>query len=325
MVRALGVFGSACKATGNILGAARAFEEANAIAASSESTRQMAVELWVIQCRKADWLMAIRQWTKALDLADEAVLFFSENRIRDRDDCSIDMALLLRGRIILEAYRAGEDCNLGRAAEDFKAVLAEPSWEGIHLAAIHNLSLVATSRWFQDGPVHRGEADKILASARMFRMAARRLGYRRQSNIHAKSRWLEGLARVQLAGMLTPDSELWLRGARSDLERNGATLDFLMLTLDIQWWLFKSGEWGRAVQEVRALNRIVDCVPDNMKPALEVWIEAVQQQRFSGDVAEAFALLRGIRSAALPWTIGPRRIKKPEAAEQKPPDADIGW
>lgn len=295
-MRVYGVLGAAYLAAGEIGRAEAAYAQASAFAGGPEETA-------VLDCRIAHLRCEQQRWEEALEAAERAVRYAEqrydpERPLQETDRFSLAGTLVTRANVHNRAYRFGAG-SLQNAANDLKRALTVCSRKTVQtrLAAVHNLGSVAASAWIgnEAGILHPSQVIELMRRVR--RSLHRDKKIRHRSVIHAKTRWVMGLALAQEAMGLTRRAESYLRGARDDLIALESYPDAAMLSLDFGWWLFQERDWAK----LRAVaGEVVTApwgrrLPTEWCTALELWRQGVWARRFEQGVLEhVYRTVRGI-------------------------------
>lgn len=295
-MRVHGVIGSAHLAAGEIGRAEEAYARASTFAGGPEESA-------VLACRVAHLRCEQQRWDEALAAAEQAVSYAEQRYdpdlpLQETDRFSLAGTLVTRANVHGQSYRFGAG-SLQEAASDLKRALTVCTRKTpqTRLAAVHNLGSVAASAWIGDeaGILHPSQVTELMRRVR--RSLHREKKIRHRSVIHAKTRWVLGLALAQEAMGLTRRAESYLRGARDDLIALESYPDAVMLSLDFGWWLFQERQWAK----LRAMaGEVVTApwgrrLPTEWRTALELWRQGVWARGFEQGVLEhVYRTVRGI-------------------------------
>lgn len=312
-MRTFGVLGTAYVVAGQIAAAEDACERAAAFPASLE-------EVAVLACRVAHLRCEQQRWEEALAAANRAVRYaeqrYDANRPeRETDRFSLAGALVTRANVHHQAYRFAAG-SLKDAAADLEHALTVCSRKTVRtrLAAVHNLASVAAAAWI-GGEAGILQPSQVIELMRRLRKSLHReKKIRHCSVVHAKTRWVMGLALAQEAVGLTRRAETYLRGAWDDLVILESYPDAAMLALDLGWWLLQDRQWPKlqalAVEIVAApwARRL----PTEWCAALELWRAGARARRFDDGVLEqVYGTVRGIRVEVPVLDAPPHRWQSP--------------
>lgn len=312
-MRSFGVLATAYIATEEIASAEQACQRAAEFAGSPEEVAVLACRVAHLRCEQERWEEALAEASRAVRFAEQR---FDANRPeRETDRFSLAGTLITRANVHNRAYA----CEAGRlkdAAVDLERALTVCSRKTTRtrLAAVHNLGTVAASAWIG------GEAGILQPSQVIELMRRLRKSFHREkkirhcSVIHAKTRWLMGLALAEEAVGLTRRAESYLRGAWDDLVSLDSFADAAMLALDLGWWLLLERQWPklRALADELVASPWAGEVPGEWRAPLELWRQGVRARRFKKGVLErVYRTVRGIRVEVPAFDESPHRWQSP--------------
>lgn len=296
-LRAEATLGNAYLAAGRLDEADRQFRKAAAFDADADENAYLA-------CRLSRLLTEQQRWPEAHAAAERAVSHFEERYDPDRpeletDRLSLAAALVFRANVHVHGSRF-EAGDLEQAAEDLTTALTVcgKRTERSRLAALHNLGTVAAAAWIGGQPALASPSQVVELMRLVRRSLHRQKKIRHRSVVHAKTRWVMGLALAQESMGLTPRAENYLRGARDDLIALESYADAAMITLDLGWWLLQERRWPK----LRAIATDLVTAPwarrfsTEWQAALELWQRSVVEQEVDREaISRVYRTVRGIR------------------------------
>lgn len=296
-MRTFGVLASAHLATGQIAAAEAACARAVTFPASPEEAAVQACRLAHLRCEQHRWEEALAEAEKAVRFAERR---FDANRpLRETDRFSLAGALVTRANVHNQAHSFGVG-SLKESAVDLERALTVCSRRTARtrLAAVHNLASVAASAWIGGEPGILQPSQVLELMRRLRQTFHREKKIRHRSVIHARTRWVMGLALAQEAVGLTRRAETYLRGAWDDLVALESYSDAAKLALDLGWWLLQDREWAklRALARETAGASWARHYPAEWRAALDLWRDGARARRFKeGALEEVYRTVRGIR------------------------------
>lgn len=302
-VRASGVLAAALAASGRRTAALEFFQNARSAPSDPAERASLAIRL-------AQFFAEDSQLGDAYREAEHAVSFFLGRRPKNETDLrSLAGALVARANVAFSAFllniELAQVSNLVEQAEvDYNLALRSCSvrTEACSFAAITNLGNLAIRCWWtgHDGPSPDPMALASNLSKVCKRMTQRGIPFR--SKVHARARWVYGLATYEAYGSLNREAENRLERALQDLLSLGAISDAAELALDLGYCYMKEQRWDDLLIVTTTIIQHPDIasIPVSWREALLIWKDAVEQHAIESVVSITYKTVRGIEVALEP-------------------------
>jgi len=312
-MRTFSVLATAYIASGDLAAAEDACEQAGAFPGSPDEVAVLACRLAHLRCEQQRWEEAFLAANRAVRHAEQR--FDADRPQRETDRFSLAGALVTRANVHHRACRFDAG-SLREAAVDLERALTVCSRKTLRtrVAAVHNLGSVAAASWIggEAGILRPSQVIELMRRLRKSLHSEKKIRHR--SVVHAKTRWVMGLALAQEAVGLTRRAENYLRGAWDDLVALESYPDAAVLALDLGWWLLQDREWAKlqALAGEVVAAPWARSLPTEWCAVLELWRAGARARRFEEGVLEkVYRTVRGIRVEVPVLDSPPHRWQSP--------------